>query len=268
MLPYCVHGFDFAKNFIDPEDGYFDTSRFILENSHGFLPVPIIISEPAIDNGGGLGLVFFHETEEELKRRKKLLAEVSKKFFPPSMSVIAGGGTSNGTRFVGGGHISHLRDDSIRSKTLGGYADVNISIYDIGRDILFDDGLPLNAEVLFLNQEIMFRLGSSSWWAGSSYTFLNLVNSFNEEEAKFAIKEREYKAKDAFFSAILRYESVANRFAPEDGFDVTWKVSQSGNYFGGDFEYTQLSLLNRYYHNFTEKLILGLRWMVMEIEWF
>jgi len=35
------------SHFVDPADGQFDLSE-ILEHPHGFLPVPIIVTEPAV----------------------------------------------------------------------------------------------------------------------------------------------------------------------------------------------------------------------------
>ena len=37
--------------FFDPEDGQFDLSYF-LENPRGFLPIPIVVTEPAVGYGG------------------------------------------------------------------------------------------------------------------------------------------------------------------------------------------------------------------------
>jgi len=55
-----LHASWFSDTFIDPVDGQFDTSNWLL-NKQGFLPVPIIITEPAIGYGGGVALVYFHE---------------------------------------------------------------------------------------------------------------------------------------------------------------------------------------------------------------
>ncbi len=51
-------------SFIDPMDGKFDVSNWLLEKK-GFLPVPIITSDPAIGYGGGAALLFFHESESD-----------------------------------------------------------------------------------------------------------------------------------------------------------------------------------------------------------
>ena len=47
--------------FRDSEDGRFDMSRWLLDRK-GFLPVPIIITEPAVGFGGGLAPMFFSES--------------------------------------------------------------------------------------------------------------------------------------------------------------------------------------------------------------
>jgi len=44
---------------IDPSDGWFDTTQ-MLAGKGGFLPVPILITEPALEWGGGAALVFLH----------------------------------------------------------------------------------------------------------------------------------------------------------------------------------------------------------------
>jgi hypothetical protein len=44
----------FASQFKDPEGGWFDMSQFLLKKATGIMPVPIIITEPTVDNGLGL----------------------------------------------------------------------------------------------------------------------------------------------------------------------------------------------------------------------
>ena len=48
-------------SFFDPEDGALDMSDFLL-NHKGALPVPTIITEPAVGYGAGLGLMFFSQS--------------------------------------------------------------------------------------------------------------------------------------------------------------------------------------------------------------
>ncbi|GAL28873.1 outer membrane protein [Vibrio variabilis] len=38
---------------------------YLANNAYGFLPVPIVITEPAIGVGGGMLGMFLHESDEE-----------------------------------------------------------------------------------------------------------------------------------------------------------------------------------------------------------
>src|SRR3974390_2995546 len=49
-------GTNAASKFRSPEDGWFDVSGF-LEEKYGFIPVPLIITEPAVGYGGGPCLI-------------------------------------------------------------------------------------------------------------------------------------------------------------------------------------------------------------------
>ena len=72
--------------FFDPEDGQLDLSYF-LENARGFLPIPIVITEPAIGYGGGLAGMF-------LRPRKEAGSEG---WARPNISAVGGFATENGT---------------------------------------------------------------------------------------------------------------------------------------------------------------------------
>src|SRR5690606_38156370 len=105
-----------ATGLIDPEDSMLDMSHYLQDNRYGFLPIPVVITEPAVGYGGGLfGLV--------LQGKGK---QVDGKFIPPAMTAFGGGGTQNGTWFMGGGHRHTWQDDRIRYLVAGGYAHVNL----------------------------------------------------------------------------------------------------------------------------------------------
>jgi len=52
---------DKRSSFKDPEDGKLDASEWLLDRK-GFLPVPILITEPAVGYGAGAALLFFRES--------------------------------------------------------------------------------------------------------------------------------------------------------------------------------------------------------------
>jgi len=74
---------------VDPKDGQFDVSEPI-EKSTGFIPIPIMISDPAVGYGGGLTLTYFHESKYE---EQKEAGEDDSLTLPPSVSVLTGAAT-------------------------------------------------------------------------------------------------------------------------------------------------------------------------------
>ena len=54
----------FNDMFVSPNDGAVDVSGF-LNSRTGFLPVPILITEPAVGYGGGLAIAYFHKKKDD-----------------------------------------------------------------------------------------------------------------------------------------------------------------------------------------------------------
>ena len=54
----------FFDDLIDPDDGWIDGSKMLLEYPYAVLPVPIIITEPAVGTGLGVAAVHFHDAPE------------------------------------------------------------------------------------------------------------------------------------------------------------------------------------------------------------
>jgi len=103
---------DFREVFKDPEDGRFDTSRWLVGRK-GFLPVPLVITEPAVGYGGGLALAFFHRPPGAAPDA----AQIGEQVAPPSISVVMAAGTENGTKIAGAGHLGIWRRDRFSDET-------------------------------------------------------------------------------------------------------------------------------------------------------
>ena len=85
----------FWSQFKDPDDGRFDASSFLAENAFGFLPVPIIITDPAVD--GGLGVVAregvasdaVRESSRDPTSSREPFAEVDASLLDPATRLAA-----------------------------------------------------------------------------------------------------------------------------------------------------------------------------------
>ena len=93
-----------------------------MSQAYGFLPVPIIVTEPAVGYGGGLTLVYLHDT---------LMGKVSStgRRIPPSISGVVAVRTENGTQGFGGFHIGYWLEDTLRTATYIGKPNVFIDLY-------------------------------------------------------------------------------------------------------------------------------------------
>jgi len=236
--------------FVDPSDGYLDMSNWILDKE-GILPVPVIITEPAVGYGGGLAGVYFHDKPG------------ARKGTPPSVSALVGAATENGTWFVGGGHMGIWANDNIRyTGGLGGGL-VKMDYYGLsgfdGRDK--NQGVHFETKALFMLQELQFRLWDSAFFAGISYTLIDTQNTFelSLEEPTPGLPGVEFDSRSAALSLMLNYDSRDNMFTPSKGIAAEIKVMSFNDAWGGDQNFEKYSALLTYYTPFYKNLVLGLR---------
>ncbi len=198
---------------MDPVDGAFDTSEHLLTNK-GFLPVPILITEPAVGYGAGAALVFFHAQEEH---RKKIDHDDPNAMVkrPPSASVLGGALTENGTRLGFGGHFGSWRDDRIRYLGALARASVNLQFYGRGNNpILGTSPVKFNMDGWYLLQEIKFRLGDSDFFLGGRFDYLTTENRFDLGLGIPGISERELDLTVSSLGVVVNHDPAMRISAP------------------------------------------------------
>ena len=141
----CAGLFD---KFIDPQSGDFDTSDWLLEH-RGILPVPIIISDPAVGYGLGVAGAYFH-----WRKGGDDLDEEGVPLTTPSVSALAAAYTENDSWFVGGGHLGIWKDDHVRYAGVLGYADLNLTFYAGNQSDGFG-GFDFEIQGTFIDQELI-----------------------------------------------------------------------------------------------------------------
>ncbi len=155
----------------DEQDGQFDVSDY-LASAKGFLPVPIIITEPAVGFGLGAAVAYFHAPKE-------LDPEVHSHQGPPSISVGFGAKTENGTYAYGGGTPGCLEGRSHPLHRRLAKMNINMAFYLDGRDErIFEQGINFNIDGAFLFQQAQFRLKETNWWLGTKYLYVTADNTF------------------------------------------------------------------------------------------
>jgi len=228
-------------------------------NRGRFLPIPIVITEPAIGEGLGLALAYFHRPKDGLDSKTVAspgsIGHASKEQAPPpTVTGVFGAYTSNETAAGGIGHMNTFKDDHIRFTGVIGVADINSTFYILDRPFKF------NLRGTMLYQETRFRLGDSKWFAGIGLSYLDASSAFEvdiPDEAPIDLFRSDLQ--NSGLSAKLAWDTRDNTFMPNQGqlFDLAvWRYDEA---IGGDYDYWNANLKLLSFHKLHQKFVLGLR---------
>jgi len=231
----------------DPEDGWIDASGFLLNRDLSFLPVPVIITEPALDSGLGAAGVFFHKRPEDETRESDV-------FERPSVSTIAGAVTGNESWFVGGGHLGIWQHDTLRYTGGAGYGSINLEFYGDPDDPA--RGLDFNGEGVFILQNLKWRLGQSDWWVGGEWQYAAVDIEIKDDVPSTNFQPDELDFKNSAIGAIVEFDNRDTTFTPSSGARFRAQALYYDEVIGSDFEYR--NYLTDYQHFFR----LGSKWVV------
>lgn len=231
----------------DKSDGGLDASDFLLRN-RGALPVPVIITEPAVGYGGGLMLLYFseadaHEGGEAMEGRKP----------PPNITGVGGLATENGTR---GGALFHFHNWSgDRYRYLGAIAQGRANLEYYGA---FDSGRNYQVRGTFLVQQVLARLGDSRWYAGPRYSYFRSSTRFTGTAAsELSLEQQAGHIGKA--GAVLEYDTRDNIFYPNRGSYAEFTAELARNWLGSDQPFESYRARGYNWLPLKERWTLGLR---------
>lgn len=260
----CAETFaaSFWSELFDPGDGQFDVSQMLAKDL-GFLPVPILITEPAVGFGGGLAAVFFHEDAKDAQMREETLKKGDEDlsgFLPPSTTVLFGAATENGSQILGGGHLGIWREDRIRYTGAAGWASINLAFHGIG------DESPLNSspenyniEGLFVYQELRLRLWDSNFFAGGVFQYMDVNIDFDDINAPADVQNDELSETVSQLGLVLGYDSRDNLFSPTRGIKADFDALFSDEAWGSDSAFQKYKLAGLFYWEAGRDFDFGLR---------
>ena len=275
----AVQAEGFWSQFVDPDDRRLDASNFLADNAYGFLPMPIIITDPAVDGGLGAVGLFFHETDAQKEQRLEALrtAEDGARFLlTPSVSAAAVAVTGNESWFIGGGHMGFFKGGRIRYTGGGGYGDVNLDFFGSG-EIELTRPIELNTEALAVIQSLKFKIGDSQFFIGPVQRFVTAQikpNSLGDLEGDFLPPELQEKwqelvrgllTQDVVTSALgvnIEFDSRDNFFSPRAGYRYEIEHLWYRDFLGSDIDYQLTSFSGLNYWNVTERFRAALRFGV------
>ena len=235
--------------FFDPKDGQFDLSTF-LENPRGFLPIPVVVTEPAVDYGGG-GVALF------LRPRREAGVEG---WARPDISALGGIATQNGTWGTFAGDASRWLDGRLRTLAGGGTGTVNLDFYGLGADrASFDEAVRYSLQFAGVVAQANWQLAPRSPWAiGVRYVYADVEPKLRDEPVFPGLTER-VRVVISAPTAIVEYDTRDNVFTPTRGIyaESAYLASREGLGATVDFERFDQTLIG--WHPLPHDVTLGVR---------
>lgn len=267
---------NFLSQFTDPVDGRLDASTFLAENAFGFLPVPIVITDPAFDGGlGVIGLVF-HESKEQVEKRKQAMLtskDAAKYLLPPSISALGYVQMGNDSWTAGGGHMGFFNEGKVKYVGGAGYGDINLNFYGFG-EIELSKPVELKTKAIGIMQTLKFKIPDSKVFVGIKQSYMDAkiaptnLTKFEGDilsaDLKEGIKEqiKDVLTRDVTTSGLglaLEYDSRDNVFSPSVGYQYSLEYMVYSDKIGSDKNYQVTTFEGLNYWKLNEKINGGLK---------
>ena len=233
-------------------DGQFDASNMLAKRG-GFLPVPIIITEPAVGYGGGLATLFFHGGNPLSKERK-----AGERNIPPSISGAAAFFTENGSKGGGVAHFGVFKQDHIRYIGVLAAASLNLDYWGTtGRPRPEPLQYGVSGGLTF--HRVLFRLGDSPLFVGGEASYSTQNAEFDAIVLPPDAPPRKIEQSDAGAGVISEFETLDNIFTPNRGMKARVLGKVFSKSLGGDNDRQTLDVESFGYVPAGKRVIFGLR---------
>jgi hypothetical protein len=240
-----------ASRFRDPQDGQLDLSHF-LAHPRAFLPIPLIVTEPAVGYGGGLAGMF-------VRPRK---AEGSEGYARPNMSLVGGIATENGTWAAFGGDSSHWYGDRLQTLAAVGVGQLNLDFYGLG-DASESLDQPVSYELDFSLAMIQGNWkpkARSPWSFGMRYIYSEVEPKLRGDvPPQFPSLLDKVHIEISAPAAVLEYDSRDNLFTPTRGLYAESLFLVAREAFGASQDFERFQNVVMGWMPLAEDWTLGLR---------
>src|SRR5436190_13846336 len=241
----------------DTLDGKFDFSRFLID-AKGFIPVPLIITEPALGGFGGLLAAMF------LTPKKN---STGKGYIPPDITVGAAMYTANGSWLVGGGRIGSIPKAGLKYRAFMGYCNINLNFYrelvNLGeKELKLEFGLDALPVLLSLSKKI----GGTELYLGLQYSYANIKAKPKFDTSLYSyFKPEEYDNNIGSLGVFIDWDKRNNIFTADKGTRVNVLYSVDDNWTGSSFEFQKLNGFVNWFLPLKQNWISGLRAEVQHV---
>ena len=237
------------RRFVDPADGTLDLSEF-LATARGFLPVPILVTEPAVGYGGGGAAMFLRPRRDE--------GEAG--WSRPDLSAVGALATENGTWAGFAGDSSNWLGDRLR--TLAGVfkGDIHLDFY---RPTLANPAerraVSYSLDAVGVLAEADWRVvGDVDWWVGLRYAYADVDASLRREPV-VPLPDDAGRVTISAPTLLLTYDGRDNLFTPTKGLYASSSLLVSREALGSSSDFERFDQVAMGWLPFGRDLTFGLR---------
>ena len=231
--------------FTDPEDGQFDASEWLLDKK-GFLPVPMIITEPAIGYGAGAALLWFRESIGERRAQGRLT--------PPDIFGGAFAATENGTTLIGALGMVTFAEEKWRWRGFIGRPDVNLDFFGGPNDEL---KIGYNLKGYATTHLLQRRFGESDNFVGARWNYIDFDVRFDPSRSDAPAVERNIRSSG--LGVFFEHDSRDNFFTPSRGYKLFVESVFYSEELGSNGDYQLYRAYGLAYFPFKKDFVLGVR---------
>jgi hypothetical protein len=233
----------------DPEDGKIDLSAF-LASPRAFLPIPLVVTEPAVGYGGGLAGMF-------IRPRKQAGSEG---YARPNMSVVGAIATENETWAAFGADSSLWRDGRVQTLAGGGTGTINLDFYGLGdASSSLDEPIRYSLDfALLLTQASWQPAPKSPWSLGLRYVYADVTPKLRDEP-RFPGLSDAVDMKISAPAGVLEFDTRNNLFTPTSGLYSESSILLSREALGATEHFQRFQQIFMGWVPVSDKLTLGMR---------
>jgi hypothetical protein len=230
MLAISLPCIAVPEKFRDDDDGSFDMSDYLLRH-RGVLPIPLVVTEPAVGYGAGVALAYFSQSFEAAAEASRARGEPVQ---PPDITLGAGLKTENGTWLAAIGHMGFWDNDRWRYMGALGKAELHLDYFSVS-------GAPraYQLDATALIQQLVRRIGTSNWFGGARYTYLSTQSTFGAGRPE-DVPQRALDTAVGKLGVVVDHDSRDNIFTPNSGSFLEVEAAFARSAFGSDATYDTL----------------------------
>ncbi|MFL0352140.1 BamA/TamA family outer membrane protein [Xanthomarina sp. GH4-25] len=234
----------------DSLDGQLDMSDALIDYN-GFIPVPQIVTEPAL---GGLGLML---APVFIKPNK---VQEEGKYIPPNITAGFIGYTANKTWGFGGMRMASLPKYHLKYRVGAVYGDVNMDFYR-NLPLVGEQEFNFNFRIIGAFASVLREISDTGLFLGLEYFYgLNKITpEFEHFELPDFVKEKDLKSNISSLGVNMEYDKRDNVFTPDSGWYITSEYRVNADWTGSDYNFQNFNLAIIKYFQVSPKWVSGLR---------